>query len=43
MVELTNAEALLFDSHVTFPATRADLEDLPRRLRVAKLLALIAQ
>ena len=42
VVELTEAEAVIFDRHVTCPARLADLEDLPRRLRVAKLLALIA-
>jgi uncharacterized protein (DUF3820 family) len=41
LVELTEAEALLFNRHMTFPASLADLMDLPRRVRVAKLLSLI--
>ena len=41
LLELSLAEAVIFNQHMTFPATRADLEDLPQRLRVAKLRELI--
>lgn len=42
LLELSPAEAAIFNQHMTFPATRADLEDLPQRLHVAKLRELIA-
>jgi hypothetical protein len=42
MIELNQDEATIFNRHMRFPATRADLEELPRRLTIAKLQALIS-
>jgi hypothetical protein len=37
LLELIPAEAAIFDRHISFPARKADLADLPQRLRIAKL------
>ena len=42
VVGLTEAEAAIFNRHVTCPARLSDLLDLPRRLQVAKLHALVS-
>ena len=41
LLELSPAEAAIFNCHMNFPARKADLDDLPQRLRISKLRLLM--